>query len=249
MVSIITPCYNASFFISGTIESVLAQTYQNWELLIVDDCSTDDSAEVIQKYVNADSRIKYFKTEQPSGGPTGPRNVAIHEANGRYIAFLDSDDVWLPNKLQDQITVFNRSSKNVALVYSNYEKMDEDGCCGKRIIKAPKKVNYKKLLKGNVIACATAMYDRKKVGKCYMKDIKHEDYVLWLSILKKKYVALNTNTIGALYRVRKGSVSSNKRKTLKWQWNIYRNEEEKNVFASLYYFMNYSFKAFLKAIK
>lgn len=249
LVSIITPCYNASAFIAQTIESVLAQTYKNWEMLIVDDCSTDNSSEIVKIYQQKDTRIKYLKTDKASGSPVHPRNIAIKAAQGRYIAFLDSDDLWLPNKLQEQIDLFSTACEDVALVYSNYKKIDEQGKLHLRMITAPQRVSYADLLKGNVIACLTAVYDTKKVGKIYLKAIKHEDYVLWLSILKKGFRAENTNTLTALYRIVKGSVSSNKLKTLMWQWNIYIHEEQTGYVKGAYYFINYSIRALLKSIK
>ena len=246
-VSIITPCYNAESFISQTIESVLSQTYSNWEMIIVDDCSKDGSANIINNYVQSDSRIKYLKTEKPSGSPAFPRNVGIEVARGRYIAFLDSDDIWLPNKLKEQLNVINQ--EDVAVVFSNYEKMDSEGGRNARIIIAPTVVDYFMLLKGNCIGCLTAMYDTEKVGKHFFKRIGHEDYLMWLSILKKGFKAQNTNTVTALYRVGNQSVSSNKLKILSWQWIILRNEEKLGLVKSSYFYLHYAVKAFFKAIK
>ena len=180
LVSIIAPCYNAASFISQAIESVLAQLFGNWEMLIVDDCSSDDSLVIIQKYAEQDSRIRYLKTDEPSGSPTLPRNKGIKEAKGRYIAFLDSDDMWLPNKLSDQLKVFEKSE--VAIVFSNYEKVNLDGERSGREIIAPCEVDYHLLLKGNCIGCLTAMYDSALTGKMFFKEIVHEAYVCWLSI-------------------------------------------------------------------
>lgn len=247
MVSIITPCYNASAFIEQTMLSVQAQTYTDWEMLIVDDCSKDNSAEIIRRYAEKEQRIKYLKTENSSGSPVRPRNIAIEKAQGRYIAFLDSDDVWLPNKLEEQLKLFD--DKKVAVVFSNYEKMNEDGERANRIIKAPSETNYQDLLKGNVIGNLTGIYDTEKVGKVYCQHIHHEDYVLWLSILKQGYKAINTNSVTALYRVRDNSVSSNKLKVLSWQWYILRNVEELPLPRTMYYFVHYAVKGLLKAIK
>ena len=163
MVSIVTPCYNASFFIEQTIQSVLSQTYSEWEMLIVDDCSTDGSNGIINKYIKQDKRIKYYKTSCSSGSPVLPRNIAIEKAQGKYIAFLDSDDIWLPTKLEEQLKLFD--GEKVAVVYSNYEKINENGNRSNRIIKAPTEVNYHNLLKSNVIGNLTGIYDTEKVGK------------------------------------------------------------------------------------
>ena len=246
-VSVITPSYNSSAFISQTIDSVLFQTYTDWEMLIVDDCSTDDSASIIKQYSKRDARIKYLKTDLPSGSPCEPRNIGIMSAQGRYIAFLDSDDVWLPNKLEEQLKLFEYA--DTAIVYSNYEKINEDGERGQRIVTVPPQVSYMELLKGNVIGNLTGIYDTEKVGKVYCSKIHHEDYVLWLSILKKGFVARNTNVVHALYRVRKQSVSANKLAVISWQWNIYRNVEKIGFLKACYYFIHYAWRALLKSKK
>ena len=244
-VSIITPCYNASVYISQAILSVLSQTYPNWELIIVDDCSTDNSVDIIQNYARKDDRIKYFRTDKSSGSPTLPRNIGIEHAKGRYIAFLDSDDAWLPDKLEKQVKLFD--DERVAIVFSDYEKMSEEGERNHRVVKAPHEVDYKHLLRGNVIGCLTAIYDTAKVGKMFFMQHTHEDYILWLSILKKGFVAVNTGTVEALYRVRRNSVSSNKLKVLSWQWDIYRNIEKTSLLKAMYYFAHYAYKAYRKA--
>lgn len=169
LVSIITPCYNAAPFISQAIESVLAQSFGDWEMIIVDDCSSDDSLSIIQKYARIDSRIRYLRTDKPSGSPTLPRNMGIKEAKGRYIAFLDSDDIWLPNKLSDQLKVFEKSE--VAIVFSNYEKVSLGGeRCGREVI-APCEVDYRLLLKGNCIGCLTAMYDSALTERYFSRKL------------------------------------------------------------------------------
>lgn len=246
-VSIITPCYNASAYISQAVQSVLTQTYLDWELLVIDDCSTDNSAAIIKEYAVKDNRIKYLKTDAPSGSPTLPRNIGIEHAQGRFIAFLDSDDAWLPDKLEKQLRLFEE--ERTAIVFSDYEKMSENGERNGRVIKAPRIVTYRQLLKGNVIGNLTGMYDTEKVGKVYCRNIHHEDYVLWLSILKRGYVARNTGTLEALYRVRKRSVSADKRTVIAWQWHIYREIEKLNVLQSAYYFLHYAYKAYRKSRK
>lgn len=245
--SIITPCYNAILYLPQAIDSVLTQTYDKWELLIVDDCSTDGSYEIIQKYVKQDSRINYFRTTFPSGSPALPRNIGTKNAKGRFIAFLDSDDFWLPNKLEEQIPLFEE--QEVAIVYSNYKKINVKGERFGCIIKAPKETNYKNILKENVIGCLTAVYDTNKVGKIYFSKIHHEDFVVWLNILSKGFKACNTNTVTAFYRVQKNSLSANKLKALMWTWNIYRNVEHLNWFLSIYYFLHYAVRAGNKYIK
>ena len=246
-ISIIIPVYNAEVFLNESLQSVIAQTYQDWELLIIDDCSTDNSASIIKQYVEQDSRIRYFKTDRPSGSPTLPRNIGIEHARGRYIAFLDSDDAWLPNKLERQMAMFEKY-KDMAICFSNYEKMAENGERNDRIIKAPERVTYKQLLLGNVIGCLTAVYDTEKVGKMYFPNHSHEDYILWLSILKKGYIAQNSGTVSACYRVREHSVSSNKLKALLWQWDIYVHVEKMSFLRAGYCFLHYAYKAFRKSL-
>ena len=241
------PCYNSGTFIRQAIESVRNQTFEDWELLVVDDGSTDDSADIIKGMEQMDGRIKYLKTNAPSGSPIVPRNIGVKKALGRYIAFLDSDDAWLANKLERQMKMFEQY-EDMAICFSNYEKMTEQGERNNRIIKAPTITTYKQLLLSNVIGCLTAVYDTEKVGKVFFQNHSHEDYILWLDILKRGYVARNTNTVEALYRVRENSVSSNKLKTLSWQWDIYRNVEKISLFRSSYYFLNYAYRAFKKAL-
>ena len=247
MVSIITPSYNSSAFIAQTIESVLAQTYTDWELLVVDDCSTDDSADIVRQYCKADARIRLLQTDAPSGSPGEPRNIGIGNARGRYIAFLDSDDVWLPQKLEEQLRCF--ADGRTAVVYSDYEKIGENGERARRIVKAPRQVSYKELLKGNVIGNLTGMYDTAKVGKVYCPKMHHEDYILWLSILKKGFVARNTGAVHALYRVRGQSVSADKRAVAAWQWHIYRKVEKIGRLKACYYFVYYAWRAVWKRMK
>lgn len=247
-ISIITPCCNAAKYLAQTIESVLAQTWQEWEMLIVDDCSTDGSADVIMEYANKDSRIKYFRTSHPSGSPAVPRNVGIENASGRYIAFLDSDDMWLPNKLEVQLRLFQENA-DAAIVYSYYEKVPETGVRSGRVVTSPCRITYNDLLYGNVIGSLTGMYDTEKVGKVYMRQIGHEDYPMWLEILKKGFVGVNTCDVQALYRVREGSVSADKLKAARWQWNIYRNVENLSLFKSIRCFIAYAYKGVVKSLK
>lgn len=246
LVSVIMPVYNAGTFLKEAIQSVISQTYPYWELLTVDDCSTDESKAIIHAFMKEDNRIHYYRTDRPSGSPTLPRNIGIEKAQGRYIAFLDSDDVWLPEKLAQQLPFFNYS--DTAIVYSDYEKISEQGIRNGRIVVAPALTNYRKLLCGNVIGCSTAVYDTAKIGgKVFFEYISHEDYILWLSILKKGKVARNTGIVDTLYRVRNRSVSSNKRKAISWQWNIYVNVEKVGYIKAVYYFINYACKAYRKS--
>ena len=248
IVSVIMPVHNDEKFLRDSIPSVVSQSFKNWELLIVDDCSTDGSPQVIAEFCAKDNRIKHFKTEKASGSPTLPRNIGIENAKGRYIAFLDSDDQWLPTKLERQIREF-KEKEGAVMVFSNYRKMDQFGKQHLQYVKAPAKTDYRHLLKGNVIGCLSAMYDSRKLGKRYFPRCGHEDYVLWLSILREGGIAYNTNTVEALYRLRGTSVSSNKFRAMRWQWNIYTKVEKLGILKSLYYFAHYAVKAVNKRRK
>lgn len=243
-VSIIMPVYNTEAFLAESIESVLAQTYREWELLIVDDGSTDGSVFLIKAFTERDPRIKYLKMDIHSGSPALPRNIGIKYAQGRYIAFIDSDDMWLPDKLEKQVELFG--DPRAAVVYCDYERIAEDGRRAGRIVRAPGLIGYGQLLLGNVIGGLTGVYDTHKVGKVYQLSHPHEDYIMWLSILKRGFVARSTQTVGALHRVRRRSVSSNKLKALSWQWDIYRHVEKLGLVKSVYCFMHYAYKAFKK---
>ena len=246
-VSVIMPVHNTERYVAQAIRSVLEQTFRNWELLVIDDCSTDGSAALIESLAERDARIRYLRTKASSGSPAVPRNLGIEHAKGKYIAFLDSDDVWLADKLERQIRLFR--NPDTAIVYSNYEKISEEGVRAKRIVEAPACVGYETLLLGNVIGGLTGMYDTEKVGKVYQPTHPHEDYIMWLSILKRGYVARNTGTVEALHRVRKYSVSSNKLKALGWQWDIYRRVENLELLKSVVCFLHYAYKAFRKSRK
>lgn len=233
IVSIITPSYKSERFISDTIESVLAQTYQNWEMIIIDDVSPDNSNKIIEEYCKKDSRIKLIKLEKNSG-PAVARNRAIEEAKGRYIAFLDADDLWKPEKLEKQIRFMEE--KNCALSYSAYETMTEEGQLQNKLINPPLKIAYKDLLKSNYIGCLTAIYDTGKVGKVFMPLIsKRQDYGLWLKILRKTDFAYGIDESLAVYRIMSNSVSSNKFKLLKFNYKLFREHEGFSTLKSLYY--------------
>lgn len=242
-VTIIMPSYNSEKFIIESVESVLVQTYSNWELIIVDDCSPDDSNKIITKYVDNDSRIKLIKLQKNSG-PAVARNTAIEAANGRYIAFLDSDDVWLPNKLETQINFMH--DNDLAFTYSSYRLVGEDNeHLGVFITKD--KISYFDMLKTCSVGCLTAIYDTEKIGKQYMPLIlKRQDYGLWLKILKLIGKTRGILEPLATYRIRKNSVSSNKVKAAKYQWKIYREIEKLSFLKSLYYFAFYAYNGVTK---
>lgn len=243
LVSIITPSYKSEKFIFQTIESVLSQTYQNWEMIIVDDISPDNANDIIEGYIKKDSRIKLLKLEENSG-PAIARNRAIKEAKGRYISFLDADDLWNTDKLEKQINFMN--DNNLAFTYSSYNLIDE---YGKDLGTFTTKVNitYDSMLRTCSVGCLTAIYDTKKLGKIYMPLIrKRQDYGLWLKILKEIDTAKGILEPLATYRILKDSVSSNKLNAAHYQWKIYRKVEKLNIFESIYYFIYYMYNGLKK---
>ncbi|MCM1321065.1 MAG: glycosyltransferase family 2 protein [Bacteroides sp.] len=240
------PCYNSARFITDAIESVISQTFTDWELLVVDDCSTDNSADIIRSFCETDSRIKYFKTDFPSGSPVAPRNVGIENACARYIAFLDSDDMWFPTKLERQLPLFEM--KDVAVVFCDYEKLSENGRHTGKIVVAPKYVNYFNQLESCYIGFLTSIYDVKKCGKVYFRNIDHEDFVYWLDLLQNKFIASNCGEVLALYRIVKNSVSNNKMRSATWQWNIYRNVLKMPLHQCIFFFAIYAAKGVVRKL-
>lgn len=247
LVSIVTPCYNSEKYIAATIESVQAQTYHQWEMLIVDDCSTDNSAKIIKQYAANDARIHYYKTAKPSGTPTLPRNIAIEHAKGRYIAFLDSDDLWFPNKLALQIPLFQ--DEKTVIVFGDYEKISEDGKSNDRLILSNRKHSYASLLYKDEIGCCTSVWDTKKTGKMYFKFMGNEDYEFWLRLMKPGFTATNCGKLVAAYRIRKGSLSANKLKSAFWIWSLYRKHELMNRRKAIYYLIINLFRCTIRYMK
>jgi teichuronic acid biosynthesis glycosyltransferase TuaG len=219
LVSIVTPVYNAERFIDDTIKSVQAQSYPDWELLLIDDCSTDDTPEVIMKYLESDPRIKYQRLGT-NAGQARARNIAMAKANGRYIAFIDSDDIWHPNKLKIQLSFMKE--KKVGFTFTAYEHVSENKERLYKIIRARKKVGFRYLLLNSLIGCSTVMLDRDVIGDIQMPLIpKGEDLVTWLRILKLGHTAYGIDKILTKYRVWSGSITYNKIKNIKDRWIIY----------------------------
>jgi len=237
LVSIITPSYNSERFINDCVESVIKQTYNNWELLIVDDASEDNSRKIIKELSKTDQRIKSVFLER-NGGAAEARNLAIKKSKGRFLAFLDSDDIWCPNKLEKQIDfmIFNK----YPFTYSFYSQMDEEGAFLQEVDNLPLKVTYKSSMKSNKIGCLTAIYDIEFFGKVYMENLRNrQDYTLWLKLLKKTEFAHCYPQILAHYRIRTNSISSSKLKLIKYHWEIYRHIEKQSFFQSMYYLFYY----------
>ena len=243
LVSIIMPAYNCEKFIEQTINSVLNQSHANWELIIVDDCSTDDSAKIIKKYAVQDKRIRYFKNNRNSGAAVS-RNKAIEQATGRFFAFLDSDDLWREDKLKKQIEFMQIN--NYAFTCTTYDKIDENNISLNRVINADEKSNYHRLLKkcpGN----STVMYDVSVLGKHFIPNIKkRNDYVMWLQIIKKaKYIYGMQEVLGS-HRICKVSLSANKKSLIKYHWYVYRKIERLSFSYSAYLIIYWVLKSLLK---
>ncbi len=241
-VSVVTPMYNAASHIGDAIGSVLRQTHGDWEMLVVDDCSSDDSAEIVSRLARRDKRIKLIRSRE-NLGPAEARNIGIEASEGRYLAFLDSDDLWHPEKLQRQIE-FMRSGARLS--YTAYQKISEDGAHLGRPIPVRDEVGYAQMLNTNAIPCLTAMLDVRQVGKRYMPAVGHEDYAYWLNILRDGVVAHGLNQVLAYYRVRSGSVSNDKLKAAGFQWRIYRRVEKLSLPRSLYHFTCYTYHGLKK---
>lgn len=245
-VSVITPCFNSSVFIKETIESVLSQTYQNWEMIIVDDMSTDNSVELISGYKNNDQRIKLIQLNQKAGAAEA-RNIALREATGRFIAFLDSDDVWFPTKLEEQIQFMN--SKEIAFSFSAYELMDENSIPLNKLIQVPNQIGYKEYLKDTIIGCLTVVIDKDKTGYFEIPLIRSShDMALWLLLMRKGFKAHGINRSLAYYRILQNSNTSNKWKAAKDVWKVYRKIEKINFGKSAFYFIHYAANAIKKRI-
>ena len=245
LVSIITPCYNSEKFLDECISSVLNQSYQNWEMLIVDDNSSDNSCTLINSYSKRDDRIKpLFLNENL--GPAMARNNAITNAKGKYIAFLDSDDIWLPEKLEVQINFMKKN--NCSFVFSSYSVISDDEKL-KYTISVPKTITYKRYLKNTIIGCLTVMLDKEKFKNIKMPNLRSShDMATWLNLLKECGCAYGIQQKLALYRDHKSSNTSNKFKAAYDVWNVYREHEKLNLLCSIYNFVIYAINALKKRI-
>ncbi len=233
LVSIITPTYNCADFISKTLDSVLAQTYKNWEMIIVDDQSKDNTKEIVEEYMKKDNRIKYHLLNENSGAAVA-RTTAMKLANGAYMAFLDSDDIWTPDKLERQINWMTEN--DYAFTCTAYEQIAEDDTPLNKTIKTIKKTDYNRLLLDCPVGNSSVVYNVEKMGKFEVPNIrKRNDDALWLQMLKKEKYIWGMPDVLMRYRIRKNSISSNKFKVIKYHWILYRDIEHLSVFRSAFH--------------
>ena len=231
LVSIVMPAYNCEDFIGITLDSVINQTYQNWEVIVVDDCSTDNTAKLVQEYVKKDNRIKYHKLDKNSGAAVA-RNKAVDLANGKYMAFLDSDDVWFPEKLTKQIGYMEENA--YTFTCTSYTKINEEGKYLGRTVGVRQQSDYNDILKKNP-GNSTVVYNADEIGKVKIPNIrKRNDYVMWLSVVKKAGMLYGIEEPLASHRVREGSLSKKKGNLVGYHWKVYREIEDLSFLKSSY---------------
>lgn len=243
-VSIIMPAYNSGQFIGESIRSVLAQTYKDWELLIADDCSTDNTASIVAAF--DDPRIHYQRNAHNMGAAQ-TRNNAIRQAKGRYIAFLDSDDLWTPDKLEKQIAFME--TNGYAFTFADYQIINEDGSPQNKILHMPVSLSYHQYLRNTAIGCLTVVIDRQQTGDFLMPNIKSShDMALWLLIMRRGFKAYAFPECVASYRLVSTSNTAKKWKAAQDVWRVYRDLEQLNLVYAAFCFCGYALHAVLKRI-
>jgi teichuronic acid biosynthesis glycosyltransferase TuaG len=243
LVSIITPAYKAAAHVGQTIESVLAQTCGQWEMLIADDCSPDDTRTVVAAWAARDARVRLIPMPK-NGGPAAARNGALAQAQGRWIAFLDSDDLWLPQKLERSIA--HAQANGAALVFTGFRRISFDGARTGDYIGVPRTLTYRQLLGNTAIATSTVLLDRAQCGDVRMKPVFYDDFACWLEILKRGFVAHGLDEDLMRYRVMPASVSRNKKRSAQEVWKAYRRVEHLGPLASAWHFTSYALHALRK---
>ena len=247
LVSIITPSYNSEKFIVATIDSVRNQTYRHWEMIIVDDCSNDETTAIVEEIIKSENRIRLVKLAENSGAGVA-RNRAIKEANGRFIAFLDADDLWKPEKLEKQVSFL--LSEDQAFTFSFYEWIDENGDSLHKIIEAPLKLTYNQLFWSNLVGNLTGIYDAQKLGKIEISSLrKRQDWMVWLTILKQLKTAKPIPESLAYYRVRQDSISASKWSLVKHNYKVYRIFHKKNAAVAGFLMIGFLFTHFFSKPK
>lgn len=243
LVSIIMPAYNAKHHISEAIQSVLKQDYEFYELIIVNDGSEDNTAEIVNNYAINDKRI-FLHNLKKNSGVAKARNYGINIAKGEFIAFLDSDDSWHPNKLTKQIRYMIENKAKVSC--TNYRRISDSN--KNTTIICPSNITYEKLLTSNFIANSSAIYNAKILGKYYQESIGHEDYLMWLEILKDTK-AITVPEVLMDYTENKNGISSNIVKGAIWHWKILKKQKEINLIQKMLYMITYTYYAFMKRLK
>jgi teichuronic acid biosynthesis glycosyltransferase TuaG len=230
LVSIITPCFNSGNYISQAIQSVINQTHSNWELLLVDDCSSDETFAILSKFASQDTRIKAFKLDKNAGAGVA-RDYAIQQASGNFIAFLDADDLWKPEKLEKQLRFMQ--TQNIPFTFSFYETIDEAGNLRNESITTPLKITYNQLYYCNWIGNLTGIYSVDFFGKIPISSIKkRQDWMLWLQIVKEIKTAIPVPESLAYYRVREDSISASKWKLIKYNFKVYKDFHQRNFLSA-----------------
>jgi teichuronic acid biosynthesis glycosyltransferase TuaG len=243
LVSIIMPAYNAAATIERSIASVQDQDHRQWELLVVDDCSRDDTGEIVSRLASRDARIRYIRQERNSGSGAA-RARALSEARGRYLAFLDSDDLWLPGKLTRQLQCLAQHLGGFC--FTAYRRFSDDPGSPGRMIPVPAQLTYREALGNTAIATSTVLLDRSRAGRIEIRDVYHDDLVLWLSIMRQGVVALGLDEDWVRYRVARGSKSHNRMRMARMVWRTYRDVEGMGVAHSAWCFLQYATRAWLK---
>lgn len=243
LVSIITPAWRAENYIQSTIQSVQKQTYQEWEMLIVDDCSPDNTCKMIEDAGRDDYRISLIRQHE-NGGPARARNTALGRARGRWVAFLDSDDLWLPDKLENQLDFHEQQGARIS--FTEYRRISADARKTGRLIEIPEKLTYASLLSNTAIATSTVIVDRNLTGNFEMKPIYYDDFGCWLDLLRSGGFAAGLKQDLMRYRVMEGSVSRNKWRSAMEVWKTYREVEHLDPFHSAWHFSQYAINALMK---
>lgn len=244
LVSIVMPAYNAASTIADSINSVLAQTRSDWVLYVVDDCSTDDTALIVAEFSGKDKRVIYIKQPHNSGVAEA-RNAALRASAGKYIAFLDSDDIWFPEKLAEQVALLEKGYDVVATNYIRFS-----GHISNRLEEVKRKENfsYFDMLQQNQIGNLTGIYNQSTLGKVYQVKGGHEDYVMWLSLLRTAKTGFCIQKPLAYYRVAGSSLSGNKFRSAKWQWSVYRKNLQLGILKSTFFFSMYAIRSLLSRV-
>jgi teichuronic acid biosynthesis glycosyltransferase TuaG len=243
LVSIITPAYRAAEFVAETIRSAQAQDHSEWEMWVVDDCSPDETCARVEALAEQDSRVRLIR-QKANAGPAAARNVALSNARGRYIAFLDSDDLWLPGKLSAQLRFMQE--RGAALSYTEFRRITQDGATVGRRVPVPASLTYNALLCNTAIVTSTVVLDRDKTGRVAMPDAPYDDYALWLLLLRSGHLAYGLRDDLVRYRVVSGSVSRSKGVSARRVWRTYRDIESLGVLRSAWSFANYAARGWLK---